>query len=94
MNKEEFYKRIDDLTNETGFDLSKEQKRFAFVVAEQYATSQTSQLEKEIEVLKEKIEIVKNILNDCISTDSAVWTINTAREILYKDTHTTKTIEK
>lgn len=54
--------------------------------AEQYTHSQTETLKKEIEELRGKVEDVKNILNDCVSRDSAVWTINTAREILYKET--------
>ena len=36
MTKQEFNSYLDELTSETGFDLTKEQKAFAYHAAEQY----------------------------------------------------------
>jgi hypothetical protein len=36
MTKQEFYIYLDELTSETGFDLTKEQKAFAYQAAKEY----------------------------------------------------------
>ena len=36
MTKQEFNKYLDELTSETGFDLTKEQKAFAYQAAKEY----------------------------------------------------------